>query len=330
MHMKAMIYTEYGAPDVLRIADVPKPSPKAGEVLVEIHAAAVNSADVRLMRAQPFLVRLSEGLFKPKSPILGSDIAGRVAAVGSGVTAFKPGDAVCGDISGHGRGGFAEYVAVPEAALAPMPAALGFAEAAALPLAGITALQALRDKAQVQAGERVAINGASGGVGTFAVQIAHALGAEVTAIASARKLHMLRELGAAHVIDYAREDFTERAGEYDVILGVNGYHPLGHYARALKPGGRYVMVGGRDAQIFEALLRAPLMRKRDGRRLISLNARATPASLRALLEFAERGAVKPIIERCYSLDDAPEAMRVVDAGHAGGKVVITIKAASRT
>ncbi|HYO87899.1 MAG TPA: NAD(P)-dependent alcohol dehydrogenase [Candidatus Limnocylindrales bacterium] len=325
--MKAMIYTEYGSPDVLRLADVPTPTPKAGEVLVKIHAASVNGADIRLLRAQPFLVRLSGlGVFKPKHPILGADIAGRVEAVGSGVTGFKPGDAVCGDISNHGRGGFAEYVAVPEAALAPMPVTLSFEEAAAAPLAGITALQALRDKAQVQAGELVAINGASGGVGTFAVQIAHALGANVTAIASASKLQMLRELGADQVIDYAREDFTARAGEYDVILAINGYHPLKDYARALKPGGRYVMVGGTDAQLFEALLRAPLMRKRDGKRLGSLTANSTPADLRALLDLIVRGAVKPVIERCYPLDEAPEALRVLDAGHVRGKLVINIKA----
>lgn len=259
--MKAMIYTQYGSPDGLRLVDMPKPIPKTGEVLVKIHAAAVNSADIRLLRGQPFIVRLTGyGMFKPKHTILGSDIAGRVEAVGSGVTEFKPGDFVYGDLSNDGMGGFAEYVAAPQAVLAPMPSTLRFEEAAAVPLAGITALQALRDKGQVRAGERVAINGASGGVGTFAVQIAHALGADVTAISSASKLELLKELGAAQVIDYASEDFTERVGQYDVILGINGYHSLAHYARALKPGGRYVMVGGTDAQIFEAMLRAPLCR----------------------------------------------------------------------
>ena len=323
--MKAMIYTQYGSPDGLRLVDMPKPIPKTGEVLVKIHAAAVNSADIRLLRGQPFIVRLTGyGMFKPKHTILGSDIAGRVEAVGSGVTEFKPGDFVYGDLSNDGMGGFAEYVAAPQAVLAPMPSTLRFEEAAAVPLAGITALQALRDKGQVRAGERVAINGASGGVGTFAVQIAHALGADVTAISSASKLELLKELGAAQVIDYASEDFTERVGQYDVILGINGYHSLAHYARALKPGGRYVMVGGTDAQIFEAMLRAPLMPKRDGKRLGNLMAKTTSADLRALAALIERGAVKPVIERCYPLADTAEALRYLEAGHARGKLVIQL------
>jgi NADPH:quinone reductase-like Zn-dependent oxidoreductase len=325
INMKAMIYTQYGSPDALRLADVPKPAPKAGEVLVKLHAAGVNSADVRLLRGKPFIVRLAGyGVLKPKHTILGADIAGRVEAVGSGVTAFKPGDAVYGDLSNNGMGGFAEYAAVPQAALAMMPASLSFEEAAAAPMAGITALQTVRDKAQVRAGERVAINGASGGVGTFAVQIASTLGAEVTAIASAGKLAMLCALGASQVIDYAREDFTAHAGQYDVILAINGYHPLAHYARALKPGGRYVMVGGTDAQIFEAMLRAPFMPKRDGKRLGNLVAKTTPTDLHALTGLLERGEVKPFIERCYPLAELAEALRYLDAGHARGKLVITL------
>lgn len=325
--MKAVIYTQYGSADQLRLAEVPQPAPKAGEVLVSIRATSVNSGDVRMLHGKPFMIRLAgHGLFKPKRTILGGDIAGRVEAVGSGVTHFKPGDAVYGDSSNHGMGGFAEYVAVPEATLAPMPTTLSFEEAAALPLAGITALQALRDKGQVRAGERVAINGASGGVGTFAVQIAQVLGADVTAIASAGKLEMLRGLGAAEVIDYTREDFTTRVGQYDVILGVNGYHPLAHYARALKPGGRYVMVGGTDAQLFEAMLRAPFMPKRDGKWLGILVGKATPADLRTLTALIEDGKVKPVIERCYPLEELVEAVRDVEAGHARGKVVISVQA----
>jgi NADPH:quinone reductase-like Zn-dependent oxidoreductase len=329
MTMQAMIYTRYGSPDALRLTTLLKPMPKAGEVLVKIHAAAVNSADSRLLRGKPFLVRLmGYGLFAPKHRILGSDIAGRVEAVGAGVTAFKVGDSVYGDLSNHGMGGFAEYVAVSETALAPLPANLRFEAGAALPLAGVTALQAVRDKAGIQAGERVAINGAAGGVGTFAVQIARALGADVTAIASAGKLAMLRDLGASDVIDYAREDFTARAGQYDVILGVNGYHPLANYARALKPGGRYVMVGGSDAQLFEGIVRAPLMPKRDGKRLSSLTAKTSPADLRALTALVERGAVTPVIERCYPLAEAADALRALDAGHARGKLVISMPGAS--
>lgn len=322
--MRAMIYREYGSPDVLRLADVPQPIPDADEVLVKVHAAAVNSADVRLMRGQPFVMRLAGyGVFKPKYTILGGDIAGQVEAVGSRVTAFKPGDFVYGDVSNCGLGGFAEYAAVPAAVLAPMPSTLTFEEAAALPLAGITALQAVQ-KAQVRAGEQVAINGASGGVGTFAVQIARAFGAEVTAIASASKLDMLLGLGATRGIDYAREDFTTHIGQYDVILGINGYHPLAHYARALKQNGRYVMVGGTDAQIFEALLRAPLMRKRDGKQLTNLVAKSTPDSLQTLTTLVEQGMVKPIIERCDPLVKLADALRFLEAGHARGKVVITL------
>jgi len=325
--MKAMIYTQYGSPDDIRLADVPQPTPKAGEVLVKIHAASVNSADVRLLAGKPFLVRLmGYGLLKPKRPILGSDIAGRVERVGDGVTAFKVGDAVYGDLSNHGLGGFAEYAAVPQTALAPMPTNLTFEEVAAVPMAAVTALQALRDKAQLRAGERVAINGASGGVGTFAVQIARAFGADVTAIASATKLTMLRELGAVQVIDYAREDFTARGEQYDVILGVNGYQPLAHYARALKPQGRYVMVGGTDAQLFEALLRAPLLRKRDGKRLMSLSAKTTAPDLHAVTALVEHGTVKPVIERCYPLEAVAEALRSLAAGHVRGKLIVMVAA----
>lgn len=325
--MKAMIYTQYGSPDVVRLAHMPPPTIKADEVLVKVHAVSVNSADVRLLAGKPFLVRLmGYGLLKPKHPILGSDIAGRVERVGDGVTAFKVGDAVYGDLSNYGMGGFAEYAAVPQAALAPMPTNLTFEEAAAVPMAAVTALQALRDKAQVRAGERIAINGASGGVGTFAVQIARAFGADVTAIASTTKLAMLRELGAAQVIDYAREDFTASGEQYDVILGVNGYQPLAHYARALKPQGRYVMVGGTDAQLFEALLRAPLMRKRDGKRFMSLSAKTTALDLQAVTALVERGTVKPIIERCYPLEALDEALRSLAAGHVRGKLVITVAA----
>lgn len=322
--MKAMIYTQYGSPDQLRLADVPKPTPKANEVLVKIHATSINSADVRLMHGKPFMIRLAGyGVFKPKYQILGSDIAGQVEQVGHEVTAFQPGDRVYGDLSNVGLGGFAEYVAVQASALAPIPQDLTFEEAAALPMAGITALQAIQ-KAQLQAGERVAINGATGGVGTFAVQIARAFGADVTAIASTTKLAMLLELGATTVIDYAREDFTTHAGRYDVILGINGYHPLRHYARALKPNGRYVMVGGTDAQIFEALLLSPFTPKPDGKRLISFTSKSTSEALQTLSALVESGKVKPIIERCYPLTDLADALRLLEAGHARGKVIITL------
>jgi NADPH:quinone reductase-like Zn-dependent oxidoreductase len=224
--MKAMIYTQYGAADVIHAAEVPPPAPKDNEVLIKIHAASINSADYRLMHGQPFMVRFVYGLFKPRHTILGSDIAGRVEAVGKAVTQFKVGDEVYGDLSNAGLGGFAEYACAPENVIVRKPQNLSFEEAAAVPMAAITALQALRDKGQVCAGQRVAINGASGGVGTFAVQIAKTLGAHVTAICSTRNLEAVRALGADQVIDYTQTDFTASGQHYDVIVGVNGYHPL--------------------------------------------------------------------------------------------------------
>jgi len=320
--MKAIIYTQYGSPDVLQLKDVPKPTPKDNEVLVKIHAVGLNAADWHFMRADPFLARFSAGLLKPKNPILGEDIAGTVEAVGSAVTRFKPGDAV---FACYARG-LAEYVCAPESRLTPKPANLSFEEAAAVPMAALTALQGLRDHGKIAAGQRVLIHGASGGVGTFAVQIARVMGAQVTAIASAPRQDMLRALGAETVIDYARQDFTEQPNQYDVILGVNGYHPLAHYARALRPGGRYVMVGGTNAQIFEAMLRAPFIPKPEGRQLTSLVAKAAPDDLRVLNEWIENGSVRPVIEDVYPLHDLPVAMRVVSGGHAGGKLVIDMMA----
>ena len=216
--MKAIIYTKYGSPDVLQFKDVEKPTPKDNEVLVKIFAASVNAADWHLLRADPILARFATGLLKPKNTILGSDIAGRVEAVGSNVKQFKPGDDVFGDISGCGWGGFAEYVCVIETALALKPTNLTFEQAAAVPMAAVTALQGLRDKGQIQAKQKVLINGASGGVGTFAVQIAKAFGAEVTGVCSTRNMDMVRSIGADHVIDYTREDFTKNGQQYDLIL----------------------------------------------------------------------------------------------------------------
>ncbi|MCU0476684.1 MAG: NAD(P)-dependent alcohol dehydrogenase [Anaerolineae bacterium] len=325
MTMRALVYDRYGAPDVLRLSELPTPTPKTGQVVVRVCACGLNSADLRLLKGEPFVMRLmGYGLFRPKYRVLGSDIAGRVEQVGAGVTAFKVGDAVYGDLSGCGLGGLAEYVAVPEAALAPMPPSLSFEQAAAVPMGALTALQALRDKGAVKAGERVAINGAAGGVGTFAVQIAVAMGAEVTAVASAGNLDGLRALGAAHVVDYAREDFTERIGEYDVILGVNGYHPLAHYGRALRAGGRYVMVGGSDGQLFEGLARAPFMPKRDGKRFTNLTASTSVEDLRAVSAMIERGVVRPVVEQVVGLAEAVEGFRQLATGRARGKRVVSL------
>src|SRR5688572_6664592 len=224
--MKAIVYTQYGPPDVLQLKEIEKPTPKDNEVLVKICAASVNAYDWHYMRADPFLVRLMGGLFRPRNPRLGADIAGRVEAVGSNVTQFRPGDEVYGDLAASGNGAFAEYAAVPEHALVLKPANLSFEQAAAVPMAAVTALQGLRDAGKLQPGQKVLINGASGGVGTFAVQIAKYFGAEVTAVCSTRNIDLVRSLGADHVIDYKRDDFTQNGQRYDLILAVNGYHPL--------------------------------------------------------------------------------------------------------
>ena len=238
--MKAIVYTEYGSPDVLHLKDVEKPVPADDEVLVKVHAVSVNAADLHLLRADPFLIRLSSGFLKPKHTILGSDIAGRVEAVGSNVTQFKPGDEVFGDISACGWGGFAEYVCVRENALVLKPTNLSFEQAAAVPMAAVTALQGIRHAGQIRPGQKALINGASGGVGTFAVQLAKSFGAEVTAVCSTRNLETARSIGADHVIDYTKEDFATNGQQYDLILAANGDRSISDYKRALSPKGVYV------------------------------------------------------------------------------------------
>ncbi|MBP8241405.1 MAG: NAD(P)-dependent alcohol dehydrogenase [Thermoflexales bacterium] len=324
--MKAIVCEEYGSPDVLKLKDVEKPTPRADEVLVKIHAASAAAGDWHLMRADPFAARFMYGLFKPKYPILGADVAGRVEAVGKNVTQFKPGDAVFGDLSGSGFGGFAEYVAAPEKALAPKPARLTFDEAAAVPVSALTALLALRDQARVQPGHKVLINGASGGVGTFAVQIARALGAEVTAVCSTTKMALVRAIGAEHVIDYTREDFTHSGQRYDVILGANGFHPLSAYQRALTPNGVYVMTGGTPAQMFQAMLLGPWRSRAGSQKLSNSQAKPSQKDLIHLAGLLEAGKVVPVIDRRYPLCEVPDAIRYLEEGHARGKVVITIQA----
>jgi len=324
--MKAIVCTKYGPPDGLQIQEVAKPTPKADEVLVKVHAASVNAYDWHLLTADIFLVRLmGGGLRRPKKAIPGVDIAGRIEAAGSNVKQFRPGDEVFGDISACGNGGFAEYVAVPEHALALKPAALSFEEAAAVPMAAITALQGLRDQGKIQAGQKVLINGASGGVGTFAVQIAKAFGAEVTAVCSTRNLDLARTLGADRVIDYTQEDFTRNGQTYDLILAANGYHPLSAYKRALTPQGIYVMAGGKPGQIFQAMLLGSWLSDNGGKRLGGFTAHANQKDLVMLKELLEAGKVVPVIDKRYSLSEAAEALRYLGAGHARGKVVITVE-----
>jgi NADPH:quinone reductase-like Zn-dependent oxidoreductase len=324
--MKAMVYHNYGSPDVLKLEEVERPTPKDDEVLVKVHAASANAYDWHLLRADPFLVRLmGGGLLKPKNKILGADIAGRVEAVGRNVKQFQVGDEVFGDLSACGNGGFAEYVSVPENALALKPASMTFGEAAAVPMAAVTALQGLRDNGQIQPGQKVLINGASGGVGTFAVQIAKSFGAEVTAVCSTSKLDMVRSMGADQVIDYTQEDFTKSGQRYNLILAVNGYHPISAYKRTLSPKGMYVMAGGSTAQIFQALLLGSWMSMTGGKKMGALLAKPNQKDLVFMKELLEAGKVVPVIDRCYPLCELPEAIRYLEAGHARGKVVITLE-----
>lgn len=323
--MKAITCEQYGQPDVLRLKEVEKPVPKDNEVLVKIRAASLNAYDWHILTADIFLVRLNRGLFKPKIPILGADIAGEVEAVGKEVRRFKPGDAVFGCLVSGGlvSGGFAEYACAPEKVLALKPANLTFEVAAAVPMAALTALQALRDAGGLQAGQKVLIHGAAGGVGTFAVQLAKLLGAEVTAVCSTRNLEQSRQLGADHVIDYTREDFAQKGPHYDLILGVNGYRPLSVYRRALAPNGRYVMIGGTPAQIFQALLLGPWM-SRKGQKMGNMMASIRSQDLYYLKERLEAGQLVPIIDKRYTLAETADALRYLGSGHARGKVVITV------
>jgi NADPH:quinone reductase-like Zn-dependent oxidoreductase len=293
--MKAIVYTTYGSPDVLQLQEIAKPTPKDDQVLVKVLAASAAAGDWHLLSGKPFLMRLMGfGLLKPKNTILGADIAGRVEAVGRNVTQFQPGDEVFGDLSRCGFGAFAEYVAVPEHALAPKPTRLTFEQAAAVPVSAVTALQGLRDKGQIQPGQKVLINGASGGVGTFAVQIAKSFGAEVTGVCSTSKLDLVRSLGADHVIDYTQVDFTQNSQRYDLILAANGYHPLSDYKRALNAKGTYVMAGGSTAQMFEAMLLGPWISMVGSKKMGNLLMKPNKKDLVFMKELIEAGNVVPV------------------------------------
>jgi NADPH:quinone reductase-like Zn-dependent oxidoreductase len=323
--MKAIVYEKYGSPDVLELKEVEKPAPKDDELLIKIHAAAVTAGDAIVVKGEPFVTRLMTGLLKPKNTIPGKEMAGRVEAVGGNVTQFQPGDEVFGDLSVAGWGALAEYVAVPENAVALKPANLTFEQAAAVPESAIVALQGLRDKGKIQPGKKVLINGASGGVGSYAVQIAKSYGAEVTAVCSTRNTGMVRSLGADYVIDYTQEDFTQNGQRYDLILAVNGYHPLSDYKRALSPNGIYVMAGGSMAQIFQAMLLGSLLSKKGGKRLKGMGSvHINQNDLVVMKKLLETGKVVPVIDKCYPLREAAEALRYLGEGHVKGKVVITV------
>jgi len=329
--MKAIVYHNYGPPDVLKYEEVEKPTPGDDQVLIKVRAASVNLADYVRMKGVPFLIRLiyprarADGILGPKDPRLGRDMAGEVEAIGRNITQFKPGDAVFGWCPGA----FAEYVCAPGSALVIKPDTITFEQAAASPVAGLTALQGLRDKGQIQRGQKVLMNGASGGVGTFAVQIAKAFGAEVTAVCSTRNLDTARSIGADHVIDYTREDFTRARRRYDLILTVNGYHPIGAYRRALNPEGIYIMAGGSNARVAQAVLEVTLLGSlvsRRGRQKMSCMGitKINQQDLVLMKELLETGKVVPVIDRRYSLSEIADAFRYLEARHARGKIVITL------
>ncbi len=328
--MKAIVIEEYGSPDVLQLKEVERPAPKEGEVLIKIHAAGTNAADWRLMRADPFFIRLNSGLRKPKTPILGADIAGRVETLGPGASRFQVGDAVYGELSDSGLGGFAEYVCAPENILALMPANLSFEKAAAVPMAAVTALQGLRDVGGIQEGQKVLIHGASGGVGTFAVQIAKAYGTEVTAVCSTSKIETARKLGADHVIDYKKEDFSKSGQQYDLILIANGDRPLSDYEQALAPAGTMVVSGFSMRQLFGAMLLGSLKSRSGGKSIRALSAKANRADLESVTAWIENGKVTPVVDRCYPLSEVPEAIRYLEGGHADGKVVISMESQKKS
>ena len=323
--MKAIVRERYGGPEVLELREVPELGPSDGQLLIKVHAASVNASDVHFMRGMPLMLRfMAGGLLRPRKTSMGADVAGVVEAVGPGVTRFKAGDAVFGELSGSGFGAFAEYALAKEEALCLMPTGASFAEAAALPTAAMTALQALRDRGAVGSGRTVAIEGASGGVGTAAVQIAKALGAEVTAVASAQKLETARRLGADRVIDYRSEDFTANGHSYDAVYAVNGHHTLPDYGRVLRTGGSFVMTGGEGPLMMQTMLRGKGLAKRWGRGVSFLYSKPNAADLGAVAELLGSRRVVPCIERSFPLEEATEAIRHVEAGHASGKVVITV------
>ena len=321
--MKAMMYTQYGTPDVLKLEEVEKPALKDDEVLIKVQASSVTFGDLAAVKGEPFMVRFTLGLREPKFKIPGKDVAGQVEAVGAKVTQFQPGDEVFGDLSECGWGAYAEYASVPENVLVRKPANLPFEAAGAVPESAVVALQGLR-QAQIQSGQKVLIYGASGGIGTFAVQIAKSFGAEVTGVCSTRNLEMVRSLGADHVIDYTQADFTQNGQAYDLILATAGYRSIFDYKRALAPGGRYVATGGSMAQIFQPMLFGSLL-SAGGRKMTSLAMKPNTGDLAFVKELIEAGQVVPVIDKSFSLRELPEALRYYGGGHSRGKVVVTVE-----
>ena len=318
--MKAIVFSKYGSPDVLKCEEIEKPTAGDNEVLIKVRAASVNALDWRFMRGKPYIARLAFGLRKPKMRP-GADVAGYVEAVGRNVTQFKPGDQVFGVC----RGAFAEYACAPEDRLALKPDKVSFEDAAALPVAATTALQGLRDQGQIHRGHKVLVDGASGGVGTFAVQIAKSFGAEVTAVCSTRKMDTARSIGADHVIDYTREDFTQSGQLYDLIIAANAYHSIFDYKRSLIPCGIYVLAGGGGVQILQGMFLGPLLSLIGSKKMRFFIANIDKKDLVLLSDLLDAGKLVPVIDKRYPLSDVAEAIRYLEEEHARGKVVITVQ-----
>ena len=320
--MKAFVYTKYGPPEVLQLKEVAKPTPKDDEVLIKVRAVSVNRSDWEGLRGKPLYARLG-GLLRPRQQILGSDIAGRVEMAGRNIRRFRPGDEVFGDILPR-LGGFAEYVCARESALALKPASMTFEEAAAIPQAAVIALQGIRDKAQVQPGQKVLINGAGGGAGTFAVQLAKLYGAEVTGVDNTGKLDFMRSLGADHVVDYTREDFTKNGKQYDLILDIVAHSSVFAYRRALRSNGSYYLAGGSVATILQVLLLGPWISIIESKKMRVLAVRPNTEDVDFMKELIEAGKVTPAIDKTYPLSEVPKAIGFVGEGHARGKVVVSV------
>ncbi|WP_179020619.1 NAD(P)-dependent alcohol dehydrogenase [Winogradskyella forsetii] len=319
--MKAIVNERYGSPDILELREVVSPVPKPNEVLVKVEATSVNRADWYMLRGEPFPVRLAGGLFKPKHQVLGADIAGVVEQVGSKVTQLKPGDEVFGDLSGAGFGGFAEYVAADEKLFAKKPSTLTFEETAALPMAAVTALQGLRDIGKIKAGQDVLINGASGGVGGFAIQIAKAFGAKVTAVCSTKKMENAFAQGADEVIDYTVQDFTKAERQYDLIFDVVGNHSVNAISRVLKRKGTYVSAAFSMAALFLGFWKSIT----EGKKMTNFLAKTNQADLQFICTLAEVGKLKPVVESTFTLGDVTEAMHTIGKGSSSGKLVIVLE-----
>lgn len=325
--MRAIICTEYGSPDVFQLKEVEKPTPKDHEVLIKVHAASVNPLDWHFLRGTPFLARFGHGFLKPKIKILGADMSGRVEAVGINVKLFKLGDEVFGDLYPLGLGAFSEYVSVPEnAALVLKPISISLEEASAVPVAAVTALWGLRDKGNIQSGQRVLINGASGGVGTFAVQIAKSFGTEVTGVCSTNNLEMVQSIGADQVIDYTQEDFTKSGQCYDLIIDNVGNRSVLDLRRALNPNGICVIIGFSSmANLLQAMFMGPLVSMTGSKKITLMGEmKANKKDLDVIKELIDAGKVAPVIDRRYPLSEVAEAIRYLEEGHARGKVVITV------